>query len=118
MGDSRQSDNPDWESFGRAWTDLGLGDLRIVEPGPGVLEIRIAPPSALALDLDTLGALLKSLLERLADEPVAVAPGPGSRGTADDPLRFLVGSPRLLARVGAEYQAGRSIAELMEVAWT
>jgi len=118
MGDRRPSAYRDWKSFGRAWADLGLGDLLVVEPGAGVLEIRIAPPPSLAVDEGTLGALLRSLLEQLAGEPVAVAPGPGRVGTEDDPLHFLVGAPRLLARIGAGYEAGRSIAELMEGAWT
>ncbi len=118
MGDLRPSADREWESIGRAWADLGLGDLFVVEPGAGVLEVRIDAPPSLAVDEGTLAVLLRNLLEQLAGEPVAVAPGPGRGGTADDPLRFLVGSPRLLARIGAGYGAGRSIAELMEGAWT
>jgi hypothetical protein len=118
MADRRPGADRDWESFGRAWTDLGLGDLLVVEPGPGVLEIRIAPPQSLAVDEDTIGALLTSLLGQLAGEPVAVARGPRRGGTTDDAVRFLVGSPRLLAHIGAGYEAGGKIAELMEGAWS
>ena len=118
MGDARPSGDGDWGSLGRAWTDLGLGDLLVVEAGAGLLEIRIAPPPSLPAAEETISAVLTSLLTRLAGEPVAVSPGPKAGVATEGALRFLVGAPRLIARIGAGYESGLDIADLMEGAWT
>jgi hypothetical protein len=70
----------DWETLAEAWQKLGLGDLRVEEPGPG-------------------------LLADLAGQPVGLARGPAD-DPADVPIRFLIGSPRLLARIGPDYESG------------
>jgi len=118
MEERRPGGDVCWESFGRAWKELGLGDFLVTEPGTGLLEIRIAPPPAPAVAADTIRTLLTSLLERLAGEPVAVSPASKSRDAPGDSLCFLVGSPQLMKRIGTGYAAGRDAAELMEEAWT
>ncbi|MEJ2482916.1 MAG: hypothetical protein P8049_07325 [Gemmatimonadota bacterium] len=95
----------DWETLAEAWQKLGLGDLRVEEPGPGLLELRIADRGRSAVPEDTIGELLRGLLAVLAGQPVGLARGPAD-DPAGSPIRFLIGSPRLLARIGPDYESG------------
>ena len=105
MEERSKPDKPDWETLARAWRDLGLGDFRVEEPGPGLLEIRIAARGASAVPEETIRELLHGLLTDLAGQPVGLIEGPDDDSTGAS-IRFLIGSPRLLARIGPDYEDG------------
>ena len=105
MEERPKPDSPDWETLARSWRDLGLGDFHVEEAGPGLLEIRIADRGASAVPEETIRELLRGLLADLAGQPVGLIEGPDDDAT-DASIRFLIGSPRLLARIGPDYGAG------------
>jgi hypothetical protein len=105
MEERSMPDSPDWETLARLWRDLGLGDFQLEEPGPGLLEIRIANRGISEVPEETIRELLHGLLTDLAGQPVGLIEGPDDDATGAS-IRFLIGSPRLLARIGSDYEAG------------
>jgi hypothetical protein len=105
MNEGSNRGGPDWESLARAWREMGLGELEVTEPGAELLEIRVTDRDTSAVTRETVLELLRGILTDLAGQPVAIVAGP-----ADDParesIRFIVGSPRLLARIGPDYESG------------
>jgi hypothetical protein len=111
MDDVVSVEGPDWNLLVRSWRELGLGDFDVHEPGPGLIEIRISRMTSSAVTRETVRELLRGVLSDLAGRPVGLYEGP-----ADDPsggtIRFLVGSPDLLAQIGPDYEAGVDAAGL------
>lgn len=105
MEERSKPDSPDWETLARVWRDLGLGDFHLEEPGPGLLEIRIADRGTSAVRGETIRELLHGLLTDLAGQPVGLIEAPEDDSTGAS-IRFLIGSPRLLGRIGPDYEAG------------
>ncbi|MCL7986134.1 MAG: hypothetical protein M8872_12845 [marine benthic group bacterium] len=105
MNEGLHRDGPDWDTLARAWRELGLGELEIMEPNAGLLEIRVSGRAPSAVSRGTVRELLRGILSDLAARPVGIAEAP-----EDDPShassRYLVGSPRLLARIGPDYESG------------
>jgi hypothetical protein len=109
---------PEWETFTRAWMELGLGSIVIDEPGPGLLEIRVFCAESPPVEVSAMRELLSGLLESLAGEPVGVSSAPVPAPGTVEPVRFFAGSPRLLSRIAPGLEAGQQISNLMEEAWT
>ena len=76
MNQGLHPDGPDWETLTRAWREIGLGELEVVEPGAGLLEIRISNRGSSAVSRETVRDLLRGKLADLAAEPVGIAEAP------------------------------------------
>ena len=111
MDDILSVEGPDWNLLARSWQELGLGDFDAHEPGPGLIEIRISRLTSSAVKWETVRELLRGVLSDLAGRPVGISEGPADEALGGT-IRFLVGSPGLLAQVGPDYEAGVDAAVL------
>ena len=115
---SAASTAPSWDGIRAAWSQLELGDLWPDQLGPGLLRITLANAGIPASSVVFVEGLFEGFLGAVAGEPVgAVTPVADRRPSGVDVV-LLVGQPELIARLRPGLESGRTVAELMEEAWT